>query len=81
MIFEITPAQWVRDFSSNLDANILLRIYEINTDNVSLFANSIKILCFEKMEQRAYVTKAELDSKIQSVKIDISKGPQNPDHS
>lgn len=29
------------------------------------------------MEQRAYVTKAELDSKIQSVKIDISKGPQN----
>ncbi len=30
------------------------------------------------MEQRAYVTKAELDSQIQSVKIDISKGPQNP---
>lgn len=59
----------------------LIRIYEINTDNVSLFANSIKILCFEKMEQRAYVTKAELDSKIQSVKIDISKGPQNPAHS
>lgn len=26
----------------------LIRIYEINTDNVSLFANSIKILCFEK---------------------------------
>ena len=59
----------------------LIRIYEINTDNVSLFANSIKIFCFEKMEQRAYVTKAELDSKIQSVKIDISKGPQNPAHS
>lgn len=33
------------------------------------------------MEQRAYVTKAELDSQIQSVKIDISKGPQNPAHS
>lgn len=59
----------------------LIRIYEINTDNVSLFANSIKILCFEKMEQRAYVTKAELDSQIQSVKIDISKGFQNPAHS
>ena len=59
----------------------LIRIYEINTDNVSLFANSIKILCFEKMEQRSYVTKAELDSQIQSVKIDISKGPQNPAHS
>ena len=59
----------------------LIGIYEINMDNVSLFANSIKILCFEKMEQRAYVTNAELDSQIQSVKIDISKGPQNPAHS
>lgn len=59
----------------------LIGTYEINTDNVSLFANGIKILCFEKMEQRAYVTKAELDSQIQSVKIDISKGPQNPAHS
>lgn len=59
----------------------LIGTYEINTDNVSLFANSIKILCFEKMEQRTYVTKAELDSQIQSVKIDISKGPQNPAHS
>ena len=59
----------------------LIGIYEINTDNISLFANSIKILCFEKMEQRAYVTKAELDFQIQSVKIDISKGPQNPAHS
>lgn len=38
----------------------LIGTYEINTGNVSLFANSIKILCFEKMEQRAYVTKAEL---------------------
>lgn len=59
----------------------LIGTYEINTGNVSLFANSIKILCFEKMEQRAYVTKAELDFQIQSVKIDISKGPQNPAHS
>lgn len=59
----------------------LIGTYEITTDNVSLFANSIKILCFEKMEQRAYVTKGELDSQIQSVKIDISKGPQNPAHS
>lgn len=59
----------------------LIGTYEINTDNVSLFANSIKIFCFEKMEQRAYVTKPELDSQIQSVKIDINKGPQNPAHS
>lgn len=69
---------------SNLAAEIekaLIGTYEIDTDNVSLFANSIKILCFQKMEQRAYMTKAELDSQIQSVKIDISKGPQNPAHS
>ena len=59
----------------------LIEAYEITTDNVSLFTNSIKILCFEKMEQRAYVTKDELDIQIQSVKIDISKGTQNPAHS
>jgi hypothetical protein len=59
----------------------LIEAYEISTDNIALFANSIKILCFEKMEQRAYVTKDELDLQIQSVKIDISKGPQNPAHS
>lgn len=33
------------------------------------------------MEQRACVTKAEIDLQIQSVKIDISKGPQNPANS
>ena len=59
----------------------LVQTYEITTDNISLFANSIKILCFEKMEQRSYVTKAEVDAQIQSVRIDISKGPQNPAHS
>ena len=59
----------------------LIGIYEISTNNISLFANSIKILCFEKMEQRACVTKAEIDLQIQSVKIDISKGPQNPANS
>ena len=59
----------------------LMQTYEITTDNISLFANSIKILCFEKMEQRSYVTKSEVDAQIQSVRIDISKGPQNPAHS
>lgn len=59
----------------------LIASYEITTDNISLFANSIKIFCFEKMEQRAYITKAELDTQIQAVKIDISKGAQNPAHS
>lgn len=59
----------------------LIEAYEIATDNLSLFANSIKVLCLEKMEQRAYVTKEEIDACIQSVKFDISKGPQNPAHS
>lgn len=59
----------------------LIKEYEISTDNISLYANSIKVFCLEKMEQRACVTKEELDVKIQSVKIDISKGPQNPAHS
>lgn len=59
----------------------LIEVYEIDTDNISLFANSIKVLCFEKMEQCAYVTKNEIDARIQSVKIDISKGFQNPAHS
>ena len=61
--------------------NALMEAYEISTGNIELFTNSIKILCFEKMEQRAYVTKSELDTRIQAVKIDISKGAQNPAHS
>lgn len=59
----------------------LIGTYEVETDNLSLFINSVKILCLEKMEQRACVTKKEIDAQIQSVKIDISKGPQNPAHS
>lgn len=59
----------------------LIEVYEIETDNLSLFVNSIKVFCLEKMEQRACVTKEEIDFQIQSVKIDISKGPQNPAHS
>lgn len=59
----------------------LIRAYEIATDNISIFANSIKIRCLEKMEQRVGIDKRELNSLIQSVKDDISKGPQNPAHS
>ncbi len=61
--------------------NALIDKYQITTDNTSLFANSIKILCFEKMEQRGYVTKKEIDQQIENVKIDISKGSHNPAHS
>ena len=59
----------------------LIKTYDITTDNISIFANSIKIRCLEKMEQRAGIDKREFDSLIQSVKDDISKGPQNPAHS
>ena len=60
---------------------LLIDKYEITTDNILLFVNSLKILCLEKMEQRDYITKNELNERIQSVKIDISKGFQNPAHS
>ena len=59
----------------------LIETYDIATDNLSLFANSIKILCLEKMTQREYVTHQEIAKRISEVKIDISKGPQNPAHS
>lgn len=59
----------------------LISLYEIATDNVSLFADAIKIFCLNNMENRAYVRKEDLDFLIQRVKDDISKGPQNPAHS
>ena len=59
----------------------LIDTYDIATDNLSLFANSIKILCLEKMTQREHVTHQEIAKRISEVKIDISKGPQNPAHS
>lgn len=61
--------------------DVLIKAYGITTDNLSLYANSIKILCFEKMEQKAFVSKKELDACIENVKNDISKGFQNPAHS
>ena len=59
----------------------LIKSYDITTDNISIFANSIKIQCLDKMEQRAGIDKRELDRLIQSVKDDISKGFQNSAHS
>ena len=59
----------------------LIETYDIATDNLSLFANSIKILCLEKMTQREHVTHQEIAKRISEIKIDISKGPQNPAHS
>lgn len=59
----------------------LIKAYDITTDNISIFANSIEIRCLDKMEQRAGIDKREFDCLIESVKDDISKGPQNPAHS
>lgn len=59
----------------------LIVAFDINTDNFSLFINSLKVLCFEKMEHRESITSEELENCIQSVKFDISKGNRNPAHS
>lgn len=58
----------------------LIKNFEIDMDNVSLFANSIKLLCFDKMESRGDVSCHEITQCIENVKFDISKGPQNPAH-
>lgn len=59
---------------------ILIENYGINTDNISLFANGIKVCCLEKMEKRDSINKEELDILIQNIKDDISKGIHNPAH-
>ena len=58
----------------------LIKHFEIETDNISLFANGIKLLCFDKMESRAEITRQEITRCIEEIKFDISKGPQNPAH-
>ncbi|MBQ2822985.1 MAG: hypothetical protein IJF18_00205 [Oscillospiraceae bacterium] len=58
----------------------LIENFEINTDNISLFANGIKLLCFDKMESRSEISHQEITQRIEEIKFDISKGPQNPAH-
>ena len=59
----------------------LIKIHNITSDNISLFANAIKIFCLEKMEKRGSIDKNNFDELILNVKDDISKGPHNPAHS
>lgn len=59
----------------------LIEAYEINTDNIRLFANGIKIFCLDKARQGGCVLKSEIDILMQSIRNDISKGCQNPAHS
>lgn len=60
--------------------NSLIKSYEINTDNISLFANGIKLFCLDKMESRSEISHHEITQCIEEIKFDISKGPQNPAH-
>lgn len=53
----------------------LIENYDITTDNIKLFANSIKMFCFEKMETRSAVSLNALKHQIELVKFDISKLP------
>ncbi len=61
--------------------NSLIKKYNITTDNLSLFANSIKIFCFNAMQQRSTIYISDLEHCIEEVKNDISKGAHNPAHS
>lgn len=58
----------------------LIKSFEINTDNISLFANGIKLLCFDKMENRGEISHHDITQCIEEIKLDISKGSQNPAH-
>ena len=69
-----------KDFLEKSIEDSLIKNFEINTDSISLFANSIKLLCFDKMENRGEISYREITQCIENVKFDISKGPQNPAH-
>ena len=58
----------------------LIENYDITADNIKLFANSIKMFCFEKMETRSAVSLNDLKHQIELVKFDISTGAENPAH-
>ncbi len=68
----------------NLSSEIekaLIQNYNITTDNVGLFADSIKVFCLDKMERRLTLDLEEVKKHIELVKFDISKGVVNPAHS
>ena len=58
----------------------LIKNFGINTDNISLFANGLKLFCFDKMETGGEISHQEVTQCIEEIKFDISKGPQNPAH-
>ncbi|MFI3169583.1 MAG: hypothetical protein R3Y06_06560 [Faecalibacterium sp.] len=58
----------------------LIEKYCITTGNVNLFANGLKVCCLEKMSNRDFMDKLQLDKLIQHIKDDVEKGTQNPAH-
>ena len=57
-----------KDFLEKSIEDLLIKSFGIETDNISLFANGIKLLCFDKMESRAEVTRSEITQCIEKIK-------------
>lgn len=70
-----------KEFLETKIENALIEKFNIYTDNLTLYANSIQVFCLKKMTQRDNVEFNEIQNLIQEVKIDISRGPHNPAHS
>ncbi|MDO5690299.1 MAG: hypothetical protein Q4G61_08630 [Tissierellia bacterium] len=67
-----------RDELENSIEKLLISNFDITTDNISLYANSIKILCLNKMVSRGDITKRDIESNILEVQDDINRGSFNP---
>ena len=70
-----------KEFLETKIENALIEKFNIYTDNLTLYANSLQVFCLKKMTQRDNVEFNEIQNLIQEVKIDISRGPHNPEHS
>ena len=60
--------------------NALISNWGIMKGNIALYANSIKLLCFDTMTARGNLTYSDVERCIESTKFDISQGTQNPAH-
>lgn len=70
-----------RDTLERCIEDALIKNFDISTDNIVLYANGIKLLCFDKMQNREEVTYDDVLNCINIIRFDISKGPLNPAHS
>ena len=59
---------------------ILISRFQIDVNNIILYANAIKLFCFDKMACRGDATCDDLLRCIEKTKFEISKGVQNPAH-